>query len=690
MQLQLEKKTRVLVTLPNGYELADVIKYCFDNDLTVIPVDPNLPDNKISHIIQHSEANYVVDSVGIRKIHDKIQDEDDIFLITYTSGSTGDPKGVMLSKKAVTDNAQKVAQLHGFDIGKRHATCLPLYHCNALCMSLIGTHVYAQDLYLLPKFNVKDYVELIGRHNIATASIAPALLVEIVENNIILPECLEYLITAAAPLTSDMASKFFKQNGPRLVQGYGLSEAVNFSFVMPKLDREQFVKQYIDNYPPVGLPLEGTEVRLVEGEVQVKGVNLMKGYLKNELKTRETITEDGYLKTGDIGSYRDGFLVLSGRIKDIINRGGETVYPKDIEDYWKESGINKCIAFAVENNVLGDEIGMWTESCNCLEATKALESVKKYIPATLQTGEIKRTSVGKVQRKKMSNSNISLNVSVEKIESLITNVVALANKIVSYDSSKIPLNTSGSYIYKEAENCLKKYNSGQITVSDSDMVFESLRVMQNDLGEILYNAKTGNELMKQHKGMWRELMSGFPMGLYAILCTQFLVKRKLLDGDVLELGAGVGNASNLIEAHVNDAYIRSDYAEDLNKRYVKGRYIQVDFNQRLPLENMDTIFAVNALHCADDKGKTISYIYNALNTNGVFVLAEGQRNPYKDYPWILNIFYGMFNGWWDKGGFLNRTEWIEFMQNAGFTNIGWSKIRAGRYDLGGIIWGEKK
>ena len=689
MDLNFKEKSRILVNLPNGHELSEAIRHCFDKNLTVIPVDPNLPEDKISYITNHCEANYRIDTSGVHKISDKIQNEDGIFLIVYTSGSTGDPKGVMLSKKAVIDNAKKVGKLHGFDVGKRHATCLPLYHCNAICMSLVGTYLYNQELFLLPKFNARDYVDLIKKNNISTASITPAMLTEMVENEIVVPECLEYMITAAAPLTSDVAKKFYGLNGPRLVQGYGLSEAVNFSFVMPKLSDDDFVEQYIENYPPVGLPLEGTEVRLVDTEVWVKGPNMMSGYLKNKQKTEEIITKDGFLRTGDIGSFRGDFLVLEGRIKDIINRGGETIYPKDVEDYWRDSGIDYSVAFGVANNVMGDEIGLWTEHYNCSEITRLSETLDKYKPATVQTGTFAKTSVGKVQRKKMADKNISINLSFEKIESLIGRVGILAEKIVGYDAAHILPRTSSDYIYHEAEKYLDNYTA-QTLGNNSDTVFASIGIMENSLANILHNQKSGEEVMKENKGMWRELMNGFPMGSYATLCAEFLIKRKLLEGRVLELGAGIGNTSNLIEEYVNDSYIRSDYALDLNKGYKKGQYMQVDFNYPLPVRDIDTIFAVNALHCANDKGKVISYAYDALNTNGVLVIGEGQKNPYKDKPWVLNIFYGMFTGWWDKGGFLNRIEWIEYLERAGFTNIGWSKIRAGRYDFGGIIWGEKK
>lgn len=342
--------TRVATVIDSNYYLADIITYCFENDMVIVPIDPKLPKNRIDFIIQHSEASVVITQDLFENRSNDFHKPNGDFLIIYTSGSTGEPKGVVLRKEAVVSNAKSVGKIHGFDTGRAHATCLPLYHCNALCMSLVGSIIYKQKFLLLEKFSVKEYFKLIEKNNVATASIVPALLEKIVQERRELPECLDYFITAAAPLSSDLAKRFYDLYGPKLVQGYGLSEAVNFSFTMPKLDDKGFVKEYIQNHPPVGIPIKGTETKVEAGEVLVKGTNLMREYLKNTTATKDAFDMDGFLRTGDLGVFRGKYLVLQGRKKETINRGGEIIYPIDIEETWRDLEV-PSVAMAVSNNL---------------------------------------------------------------------------------------------------------------------------------------------------------------------------------------------------------------------------------------------------------------------------------------------------------------------------------------------------
>ena len=308
--MKLPKGARLAIILENSYKLAQIIRYCFENDLVAIPIDPSLPYDKRDFLIKHSEASAIIKNDSFKSGLHASHRYDGDFLLIYTSGSTGDPKGVLLSKEAVIENARIVGKLHGFDKGYNHATCLPLFHCNAICMSLVGSIIYNQPFFLLEKFSAQKYVDLIENNAVKTASIVPALLESIVAEKVKLPKNFEYFITAAAPLSSDLAKRFFDLYGPKLVQGYGLSEAVNFSFVMPKLGEADFIEQYIKQYPPVGLPIDGSEVRIEDGEVLVRNKSLMRGYIKNSEATAKAITVDGFLRTGDTGYFRGQFLVI--------------------------------------------------------------------------------------------------------------------------------------------------------------------------------------------------------------------------------------------------------------------------------------------------------------------------------------------------------------------------------------------
>jgi hypothetical protein len=96
---------------------------------------------------------------------------------------------------------------------------------------------------------------------------------------------------------------------------------------------------------------------------------------------------------------------------------------------------------------------------------------------------------------------------------------------------------------------------------------------------------------------------------------------------------------------------------------------------------------VNALHCAKDKVVSLRHLFDMMRPGGVLVLGEGR--PYTDQtgtPWALNLFFGLFRGWWDIGGFVAREDWFATLREAGFSQPGFAARRAGAHDLGGIIW----
>lgn len=377
-----------------------------------IPINPKLNEQQIQYIIEHCDPHHIY-RLGQHESRSPtlaLNDNEDRFII-YTSGSTSAPKGVLLSEAAVSHNAKAVAELHQFGPANPHASCLPLFHCNALMMSLLGCYYAEAPCILLTKFNPHTYFDIVAANQVKTASIVPALLNNLLDAAPPWPEQLNYLITAAAPLFRHQAKQFFELYGPRIRQGYGMTEAVNFSFVSPLLDNADFIQQYIDQWPPVGKPLKDTEYRIKNNEVQVKGPNLLKSYWKNPQATQECMDED-WLKTGDTGYVRDGLLVLNGRIKEVINRGGEKFYPLDVEQEWKKH-LNKSgqyAAFACQHSRLFEDYGLFIEQPEPDELTALLKSTS-YRPACIQTGSLPKTSTGKVQRRRMTASSYSIELS---------------------------------------------------------------------------------------------------------------------------------------------------------------------------------------------------------------------------------------------------------------------------------------
>lgn len=415
----LPRAARVVLVLPSGPDLAALLLECLDRGLVAVPLGPRTEPARVDEIVDRVGAAVVVTPDGVTTTgrHADRPDADGLALIMFTSGSTGTPKGVMLPRTAVLANARHTAALHRFTPDRPHATCLPLFHCNALVMSLVGTHLTGTPLLLAPRFDPATWFAEIDRHGVRTASMVPALLPDLLDAAPPWPERLDYVITAAAPLTGDLARRFHDVYGPRLRQGYGLTELVNFSFTSPRPEPAAWRAQYLDAHPPVGEPLPGTELRLVDGgrdtdagEVWIRSPDRMRGYWDDPTTTAATLTADGWLRTGDLGRVRDGLLVLDGRRSERIDRGGEKVYPLDVERSWRDAGLTgTAAAVPVPDEVLGQEIGMV-----CAETSAQVRAVARRIlaggpqrPGSVAFGTFAATSTGKPQRSAMGRALVA-------------------------------------------------------------------------------------------------------------------------------------------------------------------------------------------------------------------------------------------------------------------------------------------
>lgn len=693
---QLPSGSRIVFAMRSGAGLARRLLACFERGLVSVPLDPRIDDGKRQWFIEHAQAALLVTDDGCHATPASAgspSPERDRFII-YTSGSTGDPKGVVMTVESVTDNGRAVAELHRFRPGSTHATCLPVFHCNAMMMSVVGTHLAGATVALQSRFHPREYFSMIQRVGAETASIAPAFLERLVEAAPPWPGGLRYLITAAAPLTRELAARFFALYGPRLRQGYGLSEATNFSAVMPALDEAAFRREYLDAWPPVGKPIPGTELRIQDGEVQVRSASVMRAYWRNPAATEQAFTADGWLRTGDLGSFRNDLLVLTGRHKEVVNRGGETIYPQEIEEEWAALGLPRpFFAFRVSNQVLGDDIGVAGEELT--HASLALLGRSRFKPGVARRAALARTSTGKPRRAAMGEHLFSVSESQDRYEALIAAAAATARKILA-PGRAAPRDPKTAFVHQAFSRLLRGLEEDPralpapgegLAGTPALRVLDAIERRWEDLacGKI-----GGEELMREQKGMWVPFMTEWPMGSYAQMAARFLVDGGLLRGRVLEIGAGVGNTSRLILDHVNDSYIRTDLKEDLMKRVAApGRVAAYDFDAPGRFRDLDTIFGVNAMHCAENKQRSLGHLREMLKPGGLLLLGEGAPETVGSLPWALNAAFGLFDGWWDRGGFVRRSVWLELMESVGFRWWGYSVLRAGRHDLGGLVWAVK-
>jgi acyl-CoA synthetase (AMP-forming)/AMP-acid ligase II len=343
---------------------------------------------------------------------------DEPAVILYTSGTTGDPKGVTLSQRALLANAAAMAER--FRLARTtQLAVLPLYHAHALGFGLNSALVSGGHLVLADKLDPFAWTEIVHNESVVYSSVVPSLLPLLAQARVQSARVpsLRALLVSSAPLATDVAREFEQKTRIPLVQGWGLSEFTNFACCLsPHLDpveRERLL--YERELPSIGAPLAGVEVAIHDGELWVRGASRMIGYYKNDAETRAALAGD-WLRTGDQGFYHEwrGQLVyyINGRIKEIIIRGGEKHSPLAVEkrlcaELPELHGRLAVVGFA--HAVFGEEIGAYLE-LDALDDTwrrRLFEAVER-LPLELRPKvilhaprPIPRTHTGKVQRRKL-------------------------------------------------------------------------------------------------------------------------------------------------------------------------------------------------------------------------------------------------------------------------------------------------
>jgi acyl-CoA synthetase (AMP-forming)/AMP-acid ligase II len=258
-------------------------------------------------------------------------------LLIYTSGTTGRPKGVMLDHANL--NAMCGAVIDGFMMtpDDHSLLILPLFHVNGIVVGTLSPLLAGGRATIAGRFKVDTFFDRIEQTRATYFSAVPTIYTMLsglpasVKPN---TSSMRFAVCGAAPASVELLEAFESRYGIPIIEGYGLSEGSCASTVNPLTGKRKA--------GTVGLPLPGQTIRLVDaagmsvpdgeaGEVVIKGANVMRGYLNRPEETAKTIV-DGWLHTGDVGRFdEDGYLLLVDRAKDMIIRGGENIYPREIE-----------------------------------------------------------------------------------------------------------------------------------------------------------------------------------------------------------------------------------------------------------------------------------------------------------------------------------------------------------------------
>ena len=353
-------------------------------------------------------------------------------LIVFTSGTTGNPKAVLLTQGIMLEDSRSIMEWHGFGWDDRMMCVLPIHHVNGTILTLLTPFYTGSSTVLNQKYQTEHFFERIATEQVRTVSVVPTLLQYLMHHwpdglDISIPH-FKYIICSAGPLTVNTARNFTERFGIRIIHGYGLSETTCYSCFMPlHLDKEEHDSWLHDHgYPSIGIELPCNDMDIHDptgrslpegerGEIVIRGPNIMQEYYRNEAANASTF-EWGWFRSGDEGFWMgDGkgnrYFFITGRLKELIIRGGVNYAPLEIDEVINRApGVKAGIAVGFENDWYGEEIGAYIQLQEGIEhdPEPILKYCRDHLPfskspkVVIFGDQIPVTSTGKYQRLKVA------------------------------------------------------------------------------------------------------------------------------------------------------------------------------------------------------------------------------------------------------------------------------------------------
>ena len=332
----------------------------------IVFIGDDCPEDLVPYARLRSAAN---------DIPDKALDEaestvalDDVINMQYTSGTTGFPKGVMLTSRNIVNNGYWLAEGLGFTPDDRLCLCVPLFHCFGCVIGVLGSYTHGTCICALEAFDPHKVLETVERERCTALYGVPTMFIAELED----PEferfdlsTLRTGVMAGALCPEPLMRRVIdKMHLSEMTIAYGLTETSPGLTQTPRDAKLEERTQTVGKVMPeielrIVDPATGEDVKTGErGELWARGYVVMAGYYNMPEQTAATITPDGWLRTGDQASVdADGNVRITGRIKDLIIRGGENIAPKEVEDVLRQHpAVADVSVYGINNEFFGEEV----------------------------------------------------------------------------------------------------------------------------------------------------------------------------------------------------------------------------------------------------------------------------------------------------------------------------------------------
>lgn len=314
----------------------DILREVKDKYWIINPITDPLPDKPSRNILKEIDENAPA-------------------ALYYSSGTTGDPKGVLYSHKNMTSLIASIIQGFRFTPEENQLAFLPFGHTASINYNILPSLMCGSNLYISKGFeHLRDnFFEILAKHKITYTEIVPTVLFMLLKLNVDISKydlsALRFIGCGSSTLPVSSQKEFIDKYNIKACNLYGLSETGPSHIDYP-LDPD---------WKPgsIGVPLDVNECKIAEdGEILLKGDNIFVGYYKNE-KLYQQVVKNGWFHTGDIGSERDGKFYFVDRKKDLIIKGGINIVPMEVEEvFYKHPEVHECVVVGKEDKMVGEDV----------------------------------------------------------------------------------------------------------------------------------------------------------------------------------------------------------------------------------------------------------------------------------------------------------------------------------------------